>query len=135
DRNRRATDGKYGGPLHRDVGGTLMQSMQVDPSLIPPHYLILLLITLLAVTMGLFIAYQAYQGYRRNERRQMLFIAVGLALITVISPIISLAISAVALQFRLELIVYTFYSPLVSNTIKIIGIGFIIYSLSLRGRS
>lgn len=112
-----------------------MQSMQVDPSLIPPHYLILLLVTLLAVAMGLFIAYQAYQGYRRNERRQMLFLAVGLALITVISPIISLAISAVALQFRLELIVYTFYSPLVSNTIKIVGIGFIIYSLSLRGRS
>jgi len=111
-----------------------MQPLQVDPSLIPPHYLILLVVTLLAVAMGLFIVYQAYQGYRRNERRQMLFLAAGLALITVASPIISLIISAAALRLRLDLIVFTFYSPLVSNIIKIIGIGCIIYSLSLRSR-
>jgi hypothetical protein len=112
-----------------------MTPIQVDPSLIPPQYLILLVVTLLAVGMGLFIVYQAYQGYRRSERRQMLFLAAGLALITVASPIISLIISAAALQFRLELIVFTFYSPLVSNVVKIIGIGFIIYSLSLRSQS
>jgi hypothetical protein len=112
-----------------------MQSMQVDPALIPPHYLILLLVTLIAVGMGLFIVYQAYQGYRRNDRRQMLFLAAGLALITVVSPLVSLVISATALEFRLELIVFTFYSPLVSNIIKIVGIGFIIYSLSLRSHS
>jgi len=111
-----------------------MHPIQVDPSLIPPHYLILLAVTLLAVAMGLFIVYQAYKGYRRNERRQMLFLAAGLALITVASPIISLIISAAALRLRLDLIVFTFYSPLVSNLIKIIGIGCIIYSLSLRSR-
>ncbi len=30
--------------------------------------------------IGLFIAYQAYRGYRRNESRPMLFIAVGFVL-------------------------------------------------------
>ncbi|WP_434737292.1 DUF7521 family protein [Haloarcula montana] len=112
-----------------------MQPSQIDPSVIPPHYLVLLAVTLLAVGMGVFIAYQAYQGYRRSDRRQMLFLAIGLALITVASPILSLIISATALQFELDLAVYTLYSPLISNLVKIIGTGFIIYSLSLRSHS
>ncbi|WP_262177314.1 DUF7521 family protein [Haloarcula laminariae] len=112
-----------------------MHPAQVDPSVIPPHYLLLLVATLVAAGMGLFIVYQAYQGYRRSDRKQMLFLAIGLALITVASPMVSLVISAAALQFRLELIVYTFYSPFVSNIIKIVGIGFIIYSLSLQSDS
>ncbi|WP_455032226.1 DUF7521 family protein [Haloarcula terrestris] len=112
-----------------------MQSLQIDPSVIPPYSLLLLAVTLLAVGMGVFIVYQAYQGYRRSNRRQMLFLAAGLALITVVSPIASLLISIAGLQFRLDLIVYTLYSPLVSNSIKIVGIGCIIYSLSLRSHS
>ncbi|MFC7141303.1 hypothetical protein ACFQMA_15875 [Halosimplex aquaticum] len=31
--------------------------------------------------LGLFIAYQAYRGYRRNDSRPMLFIAVGFIVI------------------------------------------------------
>ncbi|WP_449271441.1 DUF7521 family protein [Haloarcula mannanilytica] len=112
-----------------------MQSAQVNPSAIPPYHFVLLAVTLLAVGMGVFIVYQAYQGYRRSNRRQMLFLAAGLALITVVSPIASLILSIVGLQFSLDLIVYTFYSPFVSNSIKIIGIGCIIYSLSLRSHS
>ncbi|WP_179264478.1 DUF7521 family protein [Natrinema halophilum] len=34
----------------------------------------------LSALIGLFIAYQAYRGYRRNDSRPMLFIAVGFAL-------------------------------------------------------
>lgn len=38
----------------------------------------------LAVTavVGLFVALLAYRGYRRNDTRQMLFLAVGIALVT-----------------------------------------------------
>lgn len=33
---------------------------------------------------GLFVAYQAYRGYRRNESRPMLYLAVGISLLTVV---------------------------------------------------
>ncbi|WP_336337481.1 DUF7521 family protein [Haloarcula brevis] len=112
-----------------------MHPLQVNPSLIPSYYLVLLLVVLLAVAMGLFLVYQAYQGYRRNERRQMLFLAVGLALITVVSPLTTLVVSSIGLSLEVDLIVYTFYTPLLSNVIEIVGIGSIIYSLSLRSRS
>ncbi|GAA5433923.1 DUF7521 family protein [Haloarcula japonica] len=112
-----------------------MQPLQLKPSLIPPYYLILLLVGLLAIAMGAFLVHQAYQGYIRNERRQMLFLAIGLALITVISPLVSLIIPAIGIPLRSELIVYTFYAPLLSNIIEIVGIGLIIYSLSLRSHS
>lgn len=112
-----------------------MQPIQINPSLIPSYYLILLLVGLLAAAMGLFLVYQAYQGYRRSERRQMLFLAIGLGLITVISPLVSLLVPSIGIPLGFELIVYTFYAPLVSNIIKIVGIGAIIYSLSLRSHS
>lgn len=35
---------------------------------------------LLSAVIGLFIAFQAYRGYRRNESRPMLFIAIGFVL-------------------------------------------------------
>ncbi|UPV74788.1 hypothetical protein M0R89_01655 [Halorussus limi] len=35
---------------------------------------------LVAAFIGLLIAYQAYRGYRRNDSRPMLFIAIGFAL-------------------------------------------------------
>ncbi|MEF8855701.1 MAG: hypothetical protein V5A24_09460, partial [Haloarculaceae archaeon] len=35
---------------------------------------------LLAAILGLFIAYQAYRGYRRNDSRPMLFISLGFVL-------------------------------------------------------
>jgi H+/Cl- antiporter ClcA len=38
------------------------------------------LIGLLSGIIGLFIAYQAYRGYRRNDSRPMLYLAVGFAL-------------------------------------------------------
>lgn len=36
---------------------------------------------LFGALLGLFIAYQAYRGYRRNDSRPMLFIALGFAII------------------------------------------------------
>jgi len=35
---------------------------------------------MVGAVLGLFIAYQAYRGYRRNDSRPMLFIALGFAL-------------------------------------------------------
>lgn len=36
---------------------------------------------ILSVIIGVFIAYQAYRGYRRNNSRPMLFIAFGFVLV------------------------------------------------------
>ncbi len=36
---------------------------------------------LVGAALGLFIAYQAYRGYRRNDSRPMLFLSLGFALI------------------------------------------------------
>jgi len=36
---------------------------------------------ILSVIIGVFIAYQAYRGYRRNDSRPMLFIALGFVLV------------------------------------------------------
>lgn len=33
---------------------------------------------------GVFVAYQAYRGYRRNESRPMLYLAVAITLLTVV---------------------------------------------------
>ena len=48
----------------------------------PPDWVMAIgqLIGLLSGIVGLFIAYQAYRGYRRNHSRPMLYIAVGFAL-------------------------------------------------------
>lgn len=44
-----------------------------------------LIVTFAAVTgaVGMFVVYQAYRGYRRNGRRPMLYLAVGIILLTV----------------------------------------------------
>jgi RsiW-degrading membrane proteinase PrsW (M82 family) len=34
----------------------------------------------IAAAIGIFIAYQAYRGYRRNESKPMLFLAIGFVL-------------------------------------------------------
>jgi hypothetical protein len=36
----------------------------------------------LTAAVGLFVAYQAYRGYRRNESRPMLYLALGIVLLT-----------------------------------------------------
>lgn len=44
----------------------------------------------LSAIIGLFIAYQAYRGYRRNESRPMLFVSVGFVLVLAIPYLIFL---------------------------------------------
>lgn len=45
-----------------------------------------LIFALAAVTAiaGLFVAYQAYRGYERNESRPMLYLAIGIVLLTAV---------------------------------------------------
>ncbi|MFB6159697.1 MAG: hypothetical protein ABEJ61_00795 [Haloferacaceae archaeon] len=43
--------------------------------------------------LGLLVAYRAYQGYRRNRSEPMLYLAVGLVLVTAVPPLLSLVLS------------------------------------------
>ena len=49
----------------------------------------------LSAVIGLFIAYQAYRGYRRNDSRPMLVLAVGFALALAV-PFLLLLVYAAA---------------------------------------
>jgi hypothetical protein len=112
-----------------------MLVLQVELTDIPQFYFILFLVVLVTISMGSFVVYQAYQGYRRHNRKQMLFLALGIGLITVIPPLLAITVASIGLQMTLSIVVYTYYVPLAENMIRIIGLGFIIYSLALPSRS
>lgn len=109
-----------------------MQLLQISFSPIYAAYLALLAITLLAIVLGLFIVFQAYRGYRRNASQRMLFLAIGFALVTVVPPAVSLVAASVGQRFGFEPVTYAYYLPIVSRLIEILGLGFIIYSLSIQ---
>jgi hypothetical protein len=57
----------------------------------------------LGVVVGSLVAYQAFRGYRRNDSRPMLFLAVGLALLGPVHFLLSLApLSAAAVGVALQ---------------------------------
>lgn len=96
-------------------------------------YLVLLMLTLVAITMGLYIVFQAFRGYRRNNSRRMLFLAIGLALLTVIPFVLSLVVAGVGQRLGFGQRVYTSYVPIVSRGLEICGLSAILYSLYTRG--
>jgi len=77
--------------------------------------------------LGLFVAYQAYRGYRRNESRPMLFIALGFVLIVGLPVVLTVpflfvpAIPQAAYQFTIQ-------------TSEIVGLASIIYALRVDPR-
>lgn len=95
-------------------------------------YLILLTITLAALVLGLFIAFQAFRGYRRNQSRRMLFLALGLVLLTVVPFVLSLAVTFLGQQLGLGQRVYTYWLPIAIRLVEIGGLSCILYSLSIR---
>ncbi|AKU08107.1 MULTISPECIES: DUF7521 family protein [Haloferax] len=108
-----------------------MQPLQIDLLTLPIRYVTLFAAFFVTIVMGLFIVFQAYHGYRRNANRRMLFLAVGLAFVTVIPPLMSLATAS----FGLHVDIYMFYLPLGTAISQIVGLSFIIYSLALRSGS
>ncbi|SFR90524.1 hypothetical protein SAMN05216559_0802 [Halomicrobium zhouii] len=45
---------------------------------------------------GAFVAYQGYRGYRRNDSRPMLYLAVGILLLTTVSFLVQQAVGLAA---------------------------------------
>ena len=85
-------------------------------------------LSLVATTLSALIAYQAYRGYRRNESRPMLFLAVGFAFITTIPFFVDLLFYPIFGRMygaRIASVVL----PIVKYGIQIIGLSFVLYSL------
>lgn len=83
---------------------------------------------LLLFSLSLVIVYQAVRGYRRNDSRPMLFLALGIVLLTIV-PTVVITVGARWYGART---VGSVVSPL-ANSIKVIGLASIVYSLYGRG--
>lgn len=94
-------------------------------------YLVQLLLTLAAMVLGLFIVFQAYRGARRNGSRRMAFLALGLALLTVVPFGISLLVTGVGSVVAFDQQVYTLALPAVTRVVELCGLVSILYSLRL----
>ncbi|MFW5974277.1 MAG: DUF7521 family protein [Natrialbaceae archaeon] len=88
----------------------------------PPFELLTVASLFLVALLGTIIAYQAYRGYRRNEARSMLYLAVGLLLLTLV-------------PFVLNVVLTTFVQPdqivtvFAENVSRLAGLLVIMYSL------
>lgn len=78
----------------------------------------------LSALIGLFIAYQAYRGYRRNDSRPMLVIAVGFALALAV-PFL-LVVLYVAIPFLSETTI-----AVLSQLSQLSGLVAILYALRM----
>jgi hypothetical protein len=50
---------------------------------------VVFVLALATVLLGLYIAYQAYRGYRRNRSRPMLYLSAGIVLLTFVPAVFS----------------------------------------------
>ena len=78
--------------------------------------------------VGLFIAYQAYRGYRRNRSRPMLFISLGFVLVLGVPFALLLVFLVVPSNLQLGLAAITQVS-------EIVGLGCIVYALRVQPES
>lgn len=83
-------------------------------------------INVVTALVGLAIAYQAYRGYRRNDSRPMLFLAIGFAL-SVGLPFVML----IPLLLFSHVQIVTAAISILSNIFTLIGLGCILYALRM----
>lgn len=80
---------------------------------------------LVGAALGLFIAFLAYRGYRRNDSRPMLFVSLGFALALGLPLVLTL------LYLVLPVTGWRVGFQVVVQTIEIVGLLCIIYGLRL----
>ncbi|WP_136601474.1 DUF7521 family protein [Salinigranum halophilum] len=76
------------------------------------------------ISLSLVIVSQAVRGYRRNGSRPMLFLALGIVLLTIVPTVVTTVGARLYSARTVGLVV----SPL-SNSIEVLGLGCIVYSL------
>jgi ABC-type transporter Mla maintaining outer membrane lipid asymmetry permease subunit MlaE len=77
----------------------------------------------LTAAVGLFVAYQAFRGFRRNESRPMLFLAVGLFFLTTVGFVVStLLVTATGASDAVAALTWT--------VAEIVGLAAVLYALT-----
>jgi len=84
------------------------------------------LITVLQLLLGLVIVILAAYGYRRNASPPMLFLGVGIAMMTLVSTVVTV-VSSILLSV-------SFIAPL-STAVEVIGMCLILYAVVLARRN
>mgnify|MGYP006304465727 FL=1 len=78
---------------------------------------------IVSVGLGLAISYYAYQGYRRNDSRPLLFLAIGFVLVLGIPAILAIALYSFGMNRML--------AGVLSQTFQILGLLSILYAIRL----
>lgn len=77
----------------------------------------------LTASVGLFVAYQAYRGFRRNGSAPMLYLALGVFFVTTVSFVIpTVAVAALGSSDALGVLAWT--------VAKIVGLAAVFYALT-----
>ncbi|MDF9746044.1 DUF7521 family protein [Natrinema salsiterrestre] len=76
----------------------------------------------LVALFGTVIAYQAYRGYRRNDASSMLYLAIGLLLLTLCPFLVNVALTTVVSPDRIVI-------AFLENVSRLCGLVAITYSL------
>ncbi|MFC7138851.1 hypothetical protein ACFQMA_03245 [Halosimplex aquaticum] len=77
----------------------------------------------LTAVVGLFVAYQAFRGYRRNDSRPMLFLGLGIFLVTALPFVVTTALAGpLGASDAVAVLAWT--------VLEILGLGSILYALT-----
>ncbi len=76
----------------------------------------------LVALIGTIIAYQAYRGYRRNDSPSMLYLSVGLLLLTLFPFVLNVSLTTLAGTDRVVTVLF-------ENVSRLVGLLAIMYSL------
>ena len=103
--------------------GIVLQLWEVE---MPPEWVLAYgqATDVLSAILGLFIAYQAYRGYRRNGSRPMLFISIGFVLVLAVPFLLLL------LYLAIPPLTETVTS-LITQTSQVVGLLAILYALRM----
>ena len=90
-------------------------------------------LSLVSTVLGLAIAYIAFQGYRRNSSRPMLFVAVGFLFVFVIPFLLSIGPTVAIITGRVAPIIAQISAVvgIVSEVSRVIGLVSILYGLRM----
>jgi len=87
---------------------------------------------LITLVLGLAIAYVAFRGYRRNESRPMLLLAIGFVLAVALPGTLSYLTYVLTTVFRMSIGIDFIYLAAVLQISEIVGMACILYALVMR---
>lgn len=96
--------------------------LQLPVDALVPETIVVGFVAVIAV-VGVFVAYQAYRGYQRNDSRPMLFLAIGILLLTAVPAGANIGLSVLTAATDAEIL-------LVISLAHLAGVGSILYALT-----